>query len=65
MWQRSFVATSVALGTPVDEAAAAAAQDDELVGALRSSSRATRAAALATAVHEVVVALDAVTLDRP
>ncbi|MBX3260782.1 MAG: hypothetical protein KIS78_30315 [Labilithrix sp.] len=73
MWKRSFVATTVALGGGVDDALAALAGSGgrapdldagalELVERLRAPRRATRAAGLATAVRDVVVALDEGTL---
>jgi hypothetical protein len=60
-WRKSFVAASVAMGIGVDEALAALECDDAtttLARALRAQSRATRANALASAVHEIVLAID-------
>jgi hypothetical protein len=74
MWKASFVATSVALGVPVDEALSAIGPDGPaeralgnrdlgaLVDRLRAPQRATRAAALAAAVHTVVAAVEEATL---
>ncbi|MBX3217505.1 MAG: hypothetical protein KF850_36070 [Labilithrix sp.] len=73
MWQRGFVATTVALGDGVDDALAAIAGDGgrapdlgaatlELVDRLRAPQRATRATGLATVVRDIVVALDEGTL---
>lgn len=68
MWTRSFVATTVALGGSVDDALAAVAAPSidaaaaELVAQLRAPHRATRAAALAKAVHEIVLRIDEGTL---
>ncbi|MBX3205571.1 MAG: hypothetical protein KF764_10920 [Labilithrix sp.] len=73
MWKRSFVATTVALGDGVDDALAAiggpssrapdlGASAVELVDQLRAPQRATRAAGLAKAVRDIVVALDEGTL---
>ena len=69
MWKDSFVATAVALGDNVDGALVAIAParasslaTDALVAGLRAPQRSQRAQALAAALHEVVIALDEVTL---
>ena len=76
MWKRSFVATTVALGDGVDDALAAlavgasvqggtpdlGASASQLVAQLRAPQRATRATALARAVHEIVLRIDEGTL---
>ena len=65
MWRKSFVATAVALGSDVDDAVRAIGDDvatPGLVQALKAPHRATRAATLAKAVRDVVVAIDEVTL---
>jgi len=73
MWKRSFVATTVALGDSVDDALSAIARPagadvdlgaaaGDLVTQLRAPQRAARAAALAKAVRDVVVAVDEGTL---
>lgn len=77
MWRRAFVATTVALGGTVDDALAALPEEmpetmrlptartsplDELVAGLRSPTRPARATALAQALHDVVVAVDGLTL---
>ncbi|MBX3204682.1 MAG: hypothetical protein KF764_06405 [Labilithrix sp.] len=73
MWQRGFVATTVALGDGVDDALAAIAGEIgrapdlgaatlELVEQLQAPQRAKRAAGLATAVRDIVLALDEGTL---
>lgn len=68
-WKRSFVATTVALGGTVDEAldyladdAQSDASTTQLVAGLRGTQRAGRAAALATAVRDIVFAVDTVSL---
>ena len=64
MWKRSFIATSVALGSTAEEALSvidASGDDPELsalVTGLRATSRGARAGALAVAVKEVVLAID-------
>ncbi|MFO0734729.1 MAG: hypothetical protein U0270_02570 [Labilithrix sp.] len=73
MFDRAFVATSVALGATLDEALAALGREDEapetirlvpatsaaeLVAGLRAPTRPERAKALALAVHEVLQAVD-------
>lgn len=73
MFDRAFVATSVALGGTLDEALEALDKDDEapetlrmipvsglgeLVAGLRAPTRPARAAALAQAIHEVLQAVD-------
>lgn len=67
MWEKSFVAVSVLLGSSLDDATAmltdgslAAAAD--LTEKLRDPRRAARAQALARAAHEIAVAIDEVTL---
>jgi len=65
MWKNSFVATAIALGDDVDGALAAigsASETDALVAGLRAPQRAHRAQALATALRDVAIALDEVTL---
>ena len=75
MWTKSFVATTVAIGGTVDDALMAiaprglapptssgAAAHDDLVAKLRAPQRAVRAAALAGAVHDIVIAIDKATL---
>ena len=69
MWRRSFLATSVALGAGLDDALGAIETGDRLdagavglVTALRAPERATRAAALAAAVRDIVLAIDEATL---
>jgi len=65
MWKNSFVATAVALGDNVDAALAAIGagpETDALVAGLRAPQRPHRAQALATALHDVAVALDEITL---
>ena len=70
MWRRSFVATAVALGESVDDAlgalapraATAGGPEAELVAGLRAPERALRAAALAGAVRDVMVAASEVSL---
>lgn len=75
MWEPSFIATSVALGGTVDDAlsalgdmqtpsrtALARAAVDSLVAGLRAPERPARAAALASAVRDIVVAIDEATL---
>jgi hypothetical protein len=72
MWKKSFVATTVALGDGVDDAIAAldggasgpslGAAANELIDHLRAPQRATRAAALAKAVRDIVLAIDESTL---
>ncbi len=69
MWRKSFVATSVAIGTSVDDALAALegssperAYLDDLTRGLRASSRTTRAQALAGALGETMLAVDRMTL---
>ena len=73
MWNRAFVATSVALGATVDEALLALGKDDEapetlrllpastlndLVAGLRAPTRPERAKTLALAIHDVLLAVD-------
>lgn len=64
MWKASFVATTVALGGTLDDALAAIESPSEadaledLVTSLRHPQRSTRAAALAKAVRDVVLAID-------
>lgn len=67
MWERSFVAVSVLLGTPLDQTLAAVpnardARLDELGLELRDSRRQVRAAALASVAQEVALAISEVTL---
>lgn len=68
-WTTAYIATSALLGEPLDAAAAAIAPMEALsppasalVGILRSGSREVRAQALARALSEVVLALDAARL---
>jgi hypothetical protein len=69
-WQTAFVAVTVAIGDPVDEALASlgTAETDlspraaALVRGLRSSSREERARVLATALSEVALAVDGMAL---
>lgn len=73
MFDRAFVATSVALGATLDEALAALGREDEapetlriipttgvaeLAAGLRAPTRGERAKALALAVHDVLQAVD-------
>ena len=61
MWERSFVAVSVLLGSDVDEALAMLpdpTRAGDLVTHLRDPRRAVRAQAIATAAAEVALALD-------
>lgn len=68
MWRKSFVATSVAIGTSVDDALAALKGStpehalDDLTRGLRASSRTTRAQTLAGAIGETMLAVDRMTL---
>lgn len=67
MWKRGFVATSVALGGTVNDAVSAIGEDggaevDALVAGLGATDRRARAAALASAVRDVVLAIDEATL---
>jgi hypothetical protein len=69
MWERSFIATSVALGGTVNDALTALGGDasrgaavDILLAGLRAPDRPARAAALAGAVRDIVVAIDEATL---
>jgi hypothetical protein len=79
MYERAFVATTVALGGTVDEALAAVPEQmpetmrmpdaplspdplAELVAGLRAPARATRAAALATALRDVLIATEELAL---
>ncbi len=73
MWRRSFVATAVAIGGTVDDAllasgspgsAAESAAVDALVDGLRAPLRSKRAAALALAVSEIVLAVDELSLSK-
>ncbi|MGO9836774.1 MAG: hypothetical protein ACLP1X_21475 [Polyangiaceae bacterium] len=66
-WESAYLAISVVLGEPLDVVVAAlgaarTAHARELIDALRSPSRETRAHALAHAVSEVARAVDAVSL---
>jgi hypothetical protein len=73
MFDRAFVATTVALGGTLDEALTALGKEDEapetlrlvsasglseLVAGLRAPTRPARAQALALAIHEVLAAVD-------
>ncbi len=72
MFDRAFVATSVALGATLDDALSALDQDEapqtmrmisgmsieSLVAGLRAPTRPERARTLALAVHEVLSAVD-------
>ncbi|MBX3229580.1 MAG: hypothetical protein KIT84_04535 [Labilithrix sp.] len=77
MFQRAFVATTVALGGTLDDALAALPESapetmrmiharpsplDELVAGLRARTRPARATALAQALRDVFVAVDEMTL---
>lgn len=75
MWERSFVATSVLLSVPLDEALAALPQGSEmrsetpaqtrvaeLSTKLRDGRRAVRAGALADVGKEIAMALAEITL---
>lgn len=67
MWERSFVAVSVLLGEPVEDAIAALpvgseARVAELAGKLKDSRRTVRAQGLAVVAQEVAVAIAEVTL---
>lgn len=77
MWRRGFIATSVALGSSVDDALAAiGAPGDtwptlqpglgiaahQLTVELRAPERSARASSLAVAVRDVVLAIDEATL---
>ncbi len=71
MWERSFVATSVLLSVPLDEALAAIPQGyetrsetrvAELSTKLRDGRRAVRAGALADVGKEIAMALAEITL---
>jgi hypothetical protein len=73
MFDRAFVATTVALGGTLDEALTALGKEDDapetmrmipassrsdLVAGLRAPTRPARAQALALAIHEVLAAVD-------
>jgi hypothetical protein len=73
MFDRAFVATTVALGGTLDEALTALGKEDEapetmrmvpagglsdLVAGLRAPTRPARAQTLALAIHEVLAAVD-------
>ncbi len=69
MWERSFIATSVALGASVDDAleaiggeAAAGASVHALLAGLRAPDRPARAGTLAGAIRDIVIAIDGATL---
>jgi hypothetical protein len=74
MWRRSFVAATVALGGTVDDALVALGDSEgpqgsslgpderEWITQLRAPQRNARALALATAVRDVVLAIDEATL---
>jgi len=66
MWQRSFVAMSVLVGSTVDDAVGALPSSDpptdDLVHKMRDPRKVVRATALAGAAREVVVAIDRMTL---
>jgi hypothetical protein len=61
-WEKSFYAMTVALGGTVDDAARALGLQNggehPIAEALRAPQRATRAHALASAVRDIVIALD-------
>ena len=63
MWQNAFVAMSVAMGEPLDDALAALGEDAEsvaaLASALRSESREKRARAMAQHLAALAADLDA------
>jgi hypothetical protein len=63
MWQRAFVAVSVAVGEPLDAALAALGDDaravTQLTAALRVESREARARALAAELAHVAAAIEA------
>jgi hypothetical protein len=66
-WESAYLAISVVLGEPLEVLVAAlgdegTARATDLIQALRSPSRETRARALAHAVSEVARAVDAVSL---
>ena len=68
-WQTAFVAVSVAMGEPVDDALASlgpsttlSPRAEALVSGLRSSSRADRARSLAQALSEVALEVEAMGL---
>ncbi len=67
MWERSFVAVSVLLGTSIDDALAALPDElrprvGDLEAKLRDARRPVRAAGLALVAQEVAVAIGEVTL---
>lgn len=69
MWQTSFVAATVAFGGTVDDALSAMGasfdgnvRTADLVARLRAPERSARAAALATTVRDIVLAIDEITL---
>jgi hypothetical protein len=67
MWERSFVAMTVLAGGTTDEAIAALGEDaahraGDVLARLRDPKRPVRAAALADAAKDVIVAIDKVTL---
>lgn len=67
MWERSFVAVSVLVGGPLEDALAALPEGSaprvaELEAKLRDSRRPVRAQSLAVVAHEVAVAVGEVTL---
>lgn len=69
MWERSFVAMTVLAGGTTDEAMAALGEEGarrpaaaDVLAKLRDPKRAVRAATLADAAKDVVVAIDQVTI---
>ena len=65
MWRSSFVATAVALGSPIDEALVAIEADDTLsavIRGLKSEKRAVRLTTLTLALSTVARALEEVAL---
>jgi hypothetical protein len=65
MWRSSFVATAVALGSPVDDALAAIEADETLstvARGLKSEDRSVRLATLTQALGGVARALEEVAL---
>jgi hypothetical protein len=66
-WEPAYLAVSAVLGEPLDSAVAClrdggTAHAAELLKALRSPSREARARALADAISDVALAVDAMTL---